>query len=138
LLSVEKTVVEGAGATGLAAILEHRSRFQGKKVATILTGGNIDLRILSSVTMRELVRNGQLLRFDVPISDQPGALFALSAVLAREGANIVDLSHDRLSLALNPKGATIQVVVEIEDHSRGTMILAALAKAGFAATVQPI
>jgi len=65
MLSVEKTVVEGAGATGLAAILEHRSRFQGKKVATILTGGNIDLRILSSVAMRELVRNGQLLRFDV-------------------------------------------------------------------------
>jgi len=74
----------------------------------------------------------------LPISDQPGALFALPAVLAREGANIVDLSHDRLSLSLNPKGATIHVVVEIEDHSHGIMMLAALAKAGFAATVQSI
>jgi threonine dehydratase len=138
MLSVEKTVVEGAGATGLAAILEHRARFAGKKVATLLCGGNIDLRVLASVATRELVRNGQLMRFDVPISDQPGALSALATVLAREGANIVDIAHDRLSLALNPKRATIDLVVEVQDRHHGEMLLAALPEAGFVVTLRSI
>ena len=138
LLSVEKTVVEGAGAVGLAAILQHRERFAGKRVATLLSGGNIDLRVLSSVAMRELVRNGQLLRFDVPMSDQPGAMAALSTVLAEAGANIVDIAHDRLSLALNPKGATINVVVEVQDRAHGETLLATLTTSGFAATIRPL
>ncbi|MDE8652167.1 threonine ammonia-lyase [Novosphingobium album (ex Liu et al. 2023)] len=82
LLSVEKTVVEGAGAAGLAAVLAHRDRFVGKRVATVLSGGNIDLRVLASVAMRELVRSGRLLRFEVPISDAPGVLACLTGVCA--------------------------------------------------------
>jgi len=131
LLSVEKTVVEGAGAAGLAAILQYRELFQGKKVATILSGGNIDLRMLASVAMRELVRNGQLLQFNVPISDQPGGLSLLAMALGDEGANIVDISHDRLSLALNPKGAVLSVVGEVQDRAHGETVIAALRSRGF-------
>lgn len=137
LLSVEKTVVEGAGAAGVAAILAHPQLFAGKRVVTPLTGGNIDLRMLASVAMRELVRCERLLRFEVPIHDQPGALSALADVLASEGANVVDLSHDRLSLSLNPKGATLDIVVEVEDSRHGDRVLAALTRLRFAPIVKP-
>jgi threonine dehydratase len=131
LLLVEKTVVEGAGAVGLAAILEHPERFAGLRVATPLTGGNIDLRVLASVAMRELVRNDQLFRFEVPISDQPGQMAHLAAILAEGGANIVDVGHDRLSLSLNPKGAILEVLIEVQDATHGGAVLAALAESGF-------
>jgi threonine dehydratase len=138
LQSVEKTVVEGAGAVGLAAILQHGDRFKGQRVATLLTGGNIDSRMFASVIMRALVRNGQLLRFDVPISDQPGALAVLSTILGDEGANIVDVSHDRMSLSLNPKGAVLDVVVEVQDRAHGEFVLAALRARHFDATSKPV
>lgn len=131
LQSVEKTVVEGAGATGLAAILEYRDRFEGMRVATPLTGGNIDPRMFASVIMRELVRSGQLLRVAVPISDRPGSLAALATILAAEGANIVDVSHDRLSLALNPKGASLELVLELQDGPHGDHVLEAVRARGF-------
>jgi len=123
LQSVEKTVVEGAGAAGLAAIIEHRERFAGLRVATPLTGGNIDSRMFASVIMRDVVRSGQLLRIGVPISDPPGALAALATILAKEGANIVDVAHERLSLALNPKGAMLDVVLELEGAAHGERVL---------------
>nr|WP_047169349.1 threonine ammonia-lyase [Sphingomonas sp. Y57] len=138
LLSVEKTVVEGAGAAGLAAILQHRERFAGRNVATILSGGNIDLSVISSVCMRELVRAGQLQRISVPISDQPGALSRLTAILGDEGANIFDVAHDRLSLSLNPKGAILDLVVQVQDSAHATAVLAALAGQGFAAEEKPV
>ncbi len=138
LLSVEKTVVEGAGAVGLAAILEYPGQFAGLRVATLLTGGNIDLRVLSSVAMRELVRNGQLLRLDVPISDQPGALSLLATALADEGANIVDVAHDRLSLSLNAKRAVLEAVIEVEDRAHGEAVVAALRARGFDVTPRPL
>jgi threonine dehydratase len=138
LLGVEKTVVEGAGAAGLAAILQHHGRFAGKRVATLLTGGNIDLRVLSSVAMRELVRSGQLLRFEAPISDQPGAMAKLATILGDEGANIVDIAHDRLSLSLNAKGAVLDVVVEVQNSAHGDSLLCVLGKKGFNALRKPI
>lgn len=138
LLSVEKTVVEGAGAVGLAAILEHRTMFEGQRVATVLSGGNIDLRVLASVAMRELVRSGRLLRFDVPITDQPGALSSLATIIGREGANIVDIAHDRLSLALHAKGAVLATVVEVQDRAHGKALLQALRSQGFEATPRPV
>jgi threonine dehydratase len=131
LLSVEKTVVEGAGAVGLAAVLAHPERFAGKRVATILSGGNIDLRMLASVAMRELVRNEQLLRFEVPISDQPGSLSELAALIGNAGANIVDVAHDRLSLSLNPKGAVLDMAVEVQSGTHGRQLLDSLRQAGF-------
>ena len=134
LQGVEKTVVEGAGATGLAAILEHPAHFAGKRVATLLTGGNIDSRVFANVILRDLIRQGQLLRFEVPISDQPGALATLANIVAAEGANIVDVSHERLSLALNPKGAVLDIVLELENAGHRDRILASLAAASFTAT----
>ncbi|WP_342778196.1 pyridoxal-phosphate dependent enzyme [Sphingorhabdus contaminans] len=131
LLSVEKTVVEGAGAAGLAAILAHPQVFEGKRVATPLTGGNIDLRILSSVALRELIRSGRLQRFEVAISDQPGALSELAQLLAAQGANVVDVAHDRLSLALNAKRAALDIVIETEDRDHGSRIFAAMEREGF-------
>jgi threonine dehydratase len=137
-MSVEKTVVEGAGAAGLAAILAYPERFAGKKVATILSGGNIDLRVISSVAMRELVRSGRLLRFEVPISDQPGALSQLTGLLGRAGANIHHVVHERLSLTLNPKRTVVDCVVEVQDRAHGDRILGALAAEGFAPLARTI
>lgn len=131
LQSVEKTVVEGAGAVGLAAMLEHPSFFAGLCVATPLTGGNMDPRMFASVIMRELARSGQLMRIEVPISDRPGALAGLSTALAGEGANIVDVAHDRMSLALNPKGAILDVVIELHDPPHGERVLEMLRTKGF-------
>ena len=136
LLSVEKTAVEGAGAVGLAAILEHPEHFAGKRVATLLTGGNIDLSVLAAVAMRELVRSGQLMRFDVPILDRPGVLSILTGVIGEQGANIVDIGHERLSLALNPKGAVLNVVVEVQDRAHGTTLLEALRAYQFEVTLK--
>ena len=133
LLSVEKTVVEGAGAAGLAAILEHSDRFAGKRVATILSGGNIDLSVISSVASRELVRAGQLIRIALSISDQPGMLAKLTAVVGEAGANIVELSHDRLSLMLNPKRVGLQLIVQVQDTAHSASLLDTLATNGFAA-----
>ena len=137
LQSVEKTVVEGAGAAALAAILSHPDRFAGRKVGIPLTGGNIDARMFASVILRDLVRSGQLMRFDVPISDRPGALAEIAAALATEGANIVDVSHERLSLALNPKGAALDFVVELNDAAHGEAVIAALQAQGFDAVAKP-
>ncbi len=138
LLSIEKTVVEGAGAAALAAVLEHPAPFRGRRVGIILSGGNIDLRVLSSIALRELVRTGQLLRFEVPISDQPGILSELAGAIGAEGANIVDVSHDRLSLALTPKSAVLDLVVEVQDRSHGDAVIARLGEAGFAVRERPL
>jgi len=134
LLSVEKTVVGRAGATGLAALLAHREQFAGKKVATILTGGNIDLRVLASVAMRELVRTGRLMRIAVTMADAPGGLARLATAIGEEGANIIDVAHDRMSLALNAKGTVLEVVAEVESQAHGEALLANLKARGFAAT----
>ncbi|MES2495529.1 MAG: threonine ammonia-lyase [Pseudomonadota bacterium] len=138
LLSVEKTVVEGAGAAGLAAILQHSHRFTGQRVATILSGGNIDLSVIASLSMRELVRTGQLKRISVPISDQPGALSRLAAIIGDSGANIFDVAHDRLSLSLNPRGAIMDLVVQVQNAAHGADVLSALTTQGFAAQESPI
>lgn len=130
LQSVEKTVVEGAGAAGLAAILEYEPLFVGRRVVTPLTGGNIDGRRLASVIMRDLVRTGRLVRISVAISDQPGEMAALAAIFGDEGANIVEVDHDRLRLALNARGAVLDVVAEVEDRDHGQRLIARLVAEG--------
>ncbi|ALJ14691.1 threonine ammonia-lyase [Sphingopyxis macrogoltabida] len=138
LQSVEKTVCEGAGAAGLAAVIEHRDLFAGQRIAVPLTGGNIDARIFANVILRDLIRSGSLMRIDVPISDQPGALAVLATVLAEEGANIVDVAHERMSLALNPKRAALDLVVELQDCDHGERVLAALRQRGFDAVARSV
>ena len=131
LQSIEKTVVEGAGAAALAAILENPRMFRNQKVAIPLTGGNIDPRMLASVILRDLVRQGQLMKLSVPISDQPGALAALATTLGELGVNIVDVAHDRLALSLNPKGAVLELVIELNDEDHGDQVVGTLEKKGW-------
>ncbi|ETI64965.1 threonine dehydratase [Sphingobium sp. C100] len=136
LLSVEKTVVEGAGAVGLAAMLEHPAAFAGRTVGTILSGGNIDLRAIADVAMRELSRSGHLLRFDLPIADRPGALAEIGTVLGEVGANIFSIGHDRMSLTQNQRGAVLNVVAEVQDRGHGEAVLDALRQRAFAPAVR--
>lgn len=135
LLSIEKTVVEGAGAAGLAAILDYRERFSGLRVVAPLTGGNIDLSVVASVAMRELVRSNRLLRMEVPISDSPGTLAVVTGVIGELGANIVRIEHDRLSLALTPKGTVVDIVLEVEDLAHGEAVREALRSRDFDACI---
>jgi threonine dehydratase len=130
-LSVEKTVAEGAGAAPLAALLEYPGRFAGKKVGLILSGGNIDPRLLASVIMRELIREGRVVTIRLPIFDRPGALAQVTAVLRDSGANIMEIQHHRTLLALPAKEASLEIVFEARDREHGRSVVAALTAAGF-------
>ncbi len=131
LLDIEKTVVEGAGAAGLAAILEHPGMFAGCRVVTPLCGGNIDLRILSSVALRALVRSGTLCRLTVSVGDRPGSLAKLTTIVSEQGANVIEVSHDRLSLSLNAKATVLVMMIELADAASGGRLKSALANSGF-------
>ena len=96
LVGIEKTVVEGAGAAGLAAMLAEPERFAGKKVATVLCGGNIDTHLLANVLVRDLVRQGRIARLHVAAQDQPGALAAITAKVYEAGVNIIEINHSRI------------------------------------------
>ena len=117
LLTIEKSVTEGAGAAGLAAVLANEERFKGRTLGIVLSGGNIDTRLLSSVLTRQLAREGRLsqLRFD--ISDRPGQLGTVVAILSKAGANIVEVSHQRIFTELPAKAVHLEVVIETRDGS---------------------
>ncbi len=134
LLEIEKVVAEGAGAAPLAALLAHPQRFHGRRVGLILSGGNIDLRVLASAMLRSLVRSGRRTTLSVSLPDRPGALHALTGVLAAQGANIVELSHDRMGPATRLRSATVDVQVETADRGHSDQVVAALTAAGFAVT----
>jgi threonine dehydratase len=126
LITIEKTVTEGAGAAGLAAILAHEARFRGRAVGLVLSGGNIDTRLLSGVLTRQLAREGRLsqLRFD--IVDRPGQLATVVAVLSKTGANIVEVSHQRIFTDLPAKAVSLEVVIETRDRTHLASTIAAL------------
>ncbi|HEY1721458.1 MAG TPA: threonine ammonia-lyase [Magnetospirillaceae bacterium] len=134
-LNVEKTVAEGAGAAALAAVLTHRDKFRGRKIALLLSGGNIDPRLLASVLMRELVRERRIVTVRVPIHDRPGALARITAAVAGAGANIIEVRHQRTLLALPAKDAALELTFEAHDHKHTEAVIAAMAAAGFHATV---
>jgi threonine dehydratase len=117
LLTIEKSVTEGAGAAGLAAVLANQDRFKGRALGLVLSGGNIDTRLLSGVLTRQLAREGRLsqLRFD--IADRPGQLNTVVAVLSQAGANIVEVSHQRIFTDLPAKAVLLEVVIETRDRS---------------------
>jgi len=139
LLEVEKVVVEGAGAVALAALLDPaaplRARLDGRTVAVVVSGGNIDPRLLASVVLRGLVRSGRLARLHIEVTDAPGSLGQVTTVLGRAGANIVELLHDRLLLDVPARSAEVEVVVETFDHAHLERVVDALAAAGFPATL---
>ena len=126
LLTIEKSVTEGAGAAGLAAVLADPKRFKGRTLGLVLSGGNIDTRLLSGVLTRQLAREGRLsqLRFD--IVDRPGQLGEVVAVLSRSGANIVEVSHQRIFTDLPAKAVHLEIVVETRDRSHLDATIAAL------------
>ncbi|MSP83263.1 MAG: threonine ammonia-lyase [Alphaproteobacteria bacterium] len=135
LLNIEKTVAEGAGAAALAAVLANPEKFQGKRVGCILTGGNIDPRILASIIMRGLVREGRLVRMRIEIPDQPGVLAAITKIIGESGANIMEVYHQRTFSALPVKSADLDIVMETRDMAHVRELSAKLTAAGFKATL---
>jgi threonine dehydratase len=133
LISIEKTVVEGAGAAGLAAILAVPERFAGRTVGLVLSGGNIDTRLIASVLTRELAREGRLTQLAIDIVDRPGQLAAVAALLAEAGANIVEVSHQRTFSDLPAKGTLLELVIETRDRAHLDDVLAKLQAAGLRA-----
>jgi threonine dehydratase len=133
LIAIEKTVVEGAGAAGLAAVLAAPERFAGRNVGLVLTGGNIDTRLIASVLTRELAREGRLTEIALDIVDRPGQLAAVSALLADAGANIIEVSHQRTFSDLPAKGTLLEVVIETRDRAHLEDVMKRLAEAGFSA-----
>ena len=129
--NVEKTIAEGAGAASLAALLAHPERFRGKKCGLILTGGNIDPRLLASVLTRELVRAQRLVSLRIIGDDRPGLLANVSALLGRMGANIVEVAHNRLALDVPAKGAEFDIMIETRDAEHTREIIDALREAGY-------
>jgi threonine dehydratase len=131
LLEIEKTVVEGAGAAGLAALLRHPARFRGRRVGVVLSGGNIDPRVLSDIIERGLVRSGRLARLRVEMRDLPGALARVTACLAETNANIEEVHHQRAFTDLPVLSADVEFVLQTRGPEHVQEILDALARAGF-------
>jgi len=131
-LTEQKTMAEGAGAAGLAALLAQPERFTGRKVGLILCGGNIDPRILASVMVRELERASQIVAFRLTIPDRPGVLGVIATRLGALGANILEVAHKRLFLDVPAKGAKLDVTVETRDAAHARDIAEALAADGYA------
>src|SRR3954447_2495084 len=131
LVGIEKTVVEGAGAAGLAAMLAEPERYKGKKVATLLCGGNIDTHLLANVLVRDLVRQGRIARLHVAAHDQPGALAAITAKVYEAGVNVIEVNHSRIFTQLPAKDTMIEVECEARDPQLIDDVVARLEAAGF-------
>jgi threonine dehydratase len=131
-MTLQKTMAEGAGAAGLAAMLDSPARFHGKAVGLVLTGGNIDPRILASIMVRELERENHIVSFRLTIPDRPGVLGVIATRLGALGANILAVDHKRLFLDVPAKGARLDVTMETRDHEHADAIFAALDADGYA------
>ncbi len=128
LIEGAKTVAEGAGAAGIAALLTYPARFRGKKVGVLITGGNIDARILSDVLLRNLLRDGRLLRLHLQIPDRPGVLADIAGKIGERGGNIIEVSHQRLHAVSSVQAAELEVMVEARDPAHAASIVEALEK----------
>jgi len=131
LLQIEKTVVEGAGAAGLAAVLAHRERFAGKKVGLVLTGGNIDTRLLANVLLRDLARSGRLARLRISLQDRPGALLKVMQEFDAHSVNILEIYHQRIFTNLPAKGLVTDIECEARDRDQLDKLVTALRKRGY-------
>ncbi|HTW26079.1 MAG TPA: threonine ammonia-lyase [Acetobacteraceae bacterium] len=121
-----KQVAEGAGAAGVAALLAHPELFEGKRVGTVICGGNIDARILANVLLRNLLRDGRLLRLHMEIPDRPGVLADIASRIGGSGGNIIEVSHQRLFAAPSVQAAELEVMVEARDPEHAAEIAASL------------
>ncbi len=130
-LTLQKTVAEGAGAVVLAAVLENPELFRNKKTGLILSGGNIDPRMLSSILIRELERKNKIITLRLETEDQPGTLGRIATELGRCGANILEVTHDRLLQDIPAKSANIDLTIEIKDAKHAQAVMKSLAENGF-------
>jgi threonine dehydratase len=131
LLQIEKTVAEGAGAAGLAALLTHPERLRGRKIGLVLTGGNIDTRLLATVLLRDLARSGRLARLRIQLQDRPGALFSVIKLFEKHQINIIEVYHQRLFTTLPAKGLYTDIECEARDRAHLQRLMDDLAGAGF-------
>jgi threonine dehydratase len=131
VLEIEKTVIEGAAAAGLAALLAHPDLFAGKRAGIVMSGGNIDMRLLSSVILRELAREGRIVSLELEIEDRPGILAQVASVVGEAGGNILEVSHNRLLTGTHAKSATLGMTFEARDSRHAEAIRARLAARGF-------
>jgi threonine dehydratase len=131
LLEIEKTVVEGAAAAAYAAVAGNPEMFRGRKVGIVLSGGNIDMRLLSNVILRELSREGRILTIVVAIEDRPGLLARIATLVGEAGGNILEVSHNRMTTDTSAKSADLGMTIEARDAEHAAEIRATLEKAGF-------
>lgn len=131
LLQIEKTVVEGAGAAGLAALLAYPERFRGRTVGVVLCGGNIDTRLLANVLLRDLARAGRLARLRIRLQDQPGQLYGAIRLFEQERVNIIEVYHQRVFTKLPAKGLITEIECETRDRAHLDRLIAALRGAGY-------
>jgi threonine dehydratase len=135
LLEIEKTLVEGAGAAGLAALLKDPARFAGKKVGLVLCGGNIDPLLLASILERGMVRAGRLARIKVNARDTPGVLARITTIVGEAGANIDEVHHQRAFSMLSVQSVEVELVLQTRNRAHVQDVVACLAAAGFEATI---
>jgi len=136
LLQIEKTVVEGAGAAGLAAVLAHRPLFEGRKIGIVLCGGNIDPRLLANVLLRDLARQGRLARLRITLQDRPGALFKVMREFDAHQVNIIEIYHQRIFTTLPAKGLITDIECEARDRDQLERLVEALRAKGY--SVNPV
>jgi len=134
LLQIEKTVVEGAGAAGLAALLAHRERFAGKTIGLVLCGGNIDTRLLANVLLRDLARSGRLARLQITLQDRPGALYKVMREFDRHQVNILEIYHQRIFTNLPAKGLITDIECEARDPEQLEELIGSLRAKGYSVT----
>jgi threonine dehydratase len=131
LLQIEKTVVEGAGAAGLAAVLSNPEKFAGKRVGLVLCGGNIDTRLLANVLLRDQVRSGRMARLRIALQDRPGALHQVMGEFAAHNVNIIEIHHQRIFTSLPAKGLFTDIECEARDSNQIALLVAALRAKGY-------
>lgn len=136
LLAIEKTVAEGAGAAGLAAMLARPGKFRGRKVGLVLCGGNIDTRLLANVLLRDLARDGRIARLRIRLKDRPGQLFNVARIFDQQQVNIIEVYHQRIFTTLPAKGLITDIECETRDRAHLERLIEALRAAGY--EVRPV
>lgn len=131
ILEVEKTLVEGAASATLAALLAEPARFRKKKVGLVMSGGNIDMRLLSNLILRELAREGRILSLTVELEDRPGQLAQVAEMVGSAGGNILEVNHNRMMTGTPLKSASLSLVIEARDSAHASEIRQTLMQAGF-------
>ncbi|HWM61250.1 MAG TPA: pyridoxal-phosphate dependent enzyme, partial [Rhizomicrobium sp.] len=131
ILEIEKTVIEGAAAAGFAALLAHAGQFKARQVGIVMSGGNIDMRLLSNVILRELTREGRIILLVLQIEDRPGQLADISRIIADAGGNVLEVSHNRMMAGIPAKSATLELAVEARDTEHAQEIRDRLTAKGF-------